>query len=140
MAILPDVNVWLAMAFQTHVHHESAKAWLAAIESPIFFCRLTQQGLLRIACNPKVFGADAVTLGQAWELYDAFQTDERIAYLDEPADLETKWRQLTENGSTKPNVWSDAYLAAFSIAAGLKVVTFDRDFLRFEGLDANLLT
>lgn len=30
---------------------------------------------------------------------------------------------------------TDAYLAAFAESAGLRMVTFDKDFERFEGLD-----
>jgi len=137
---LPDVNIWLALAFESHAHHPEAKAWLAGMDAgPIYFCRLTQQGFLRIASNPKAFGAEAVTLQQAWELYDAFVGDGRIAFLDEPANLETYWRQLTGKSDSSSKVWSDAYLAAFAIAASLNVVTFDRDFRVFEGVHSMIL-
>lgn len=63
MASLPDVNVWLALAFQTHSAASSAKS----------------------------------------------------------------------------SVWSDAYIAAFGMAAGLRVVTFDQGFLKFEEADAEIL-
>jgi uncharacterized protein len=38
-----------------------------------------------------------------------------------------------------PRYWTDAYLAAFAISAGLRMVTFDRDFEKFEGLSLLLL-
>jgi predicted nucleic acid-binding protein len=25
--LLPDVNVWFAMTFDSHIHHPSAKSW-----------------------------------------------------------------------------------------------------------------
>jgi predicted nucleic acid-binding protein len=28
--LLPDVNVWLALTFDSHVHHPVAKSWLTA--------------------------------------------------------------------------------------------------------------
>jgi toxin-antitoxin system PIN domain toxin len=136
---LPDV-LWLALAFESHAHHSAAKAWLAEIDAGlIYFCRLTQQGFLRIASNPKAFGDEAVTLQQAWRLYDAFLSDDRIALLDEPVDLESYWRQLTGKSDFTSKVWSDAYLAAFAIAANLSVVTFDRDFRSFEGVQSTIL-
>jgi len=31
--------------------------------------------------------------------------------------------------------WTDAYLAAFAKAGGLRLVSFDGDFVHFDGLD-----
>jgi predicted nucleic acid-binding protein len=28
---LPDINVWLALAFEAHFHHLAAKAWFNAL-------------------------------------------------------------------------------------------------------------
>lgn len=66
--LLPDVNVWLALAFNAHLHHPLAKQWFDALSTDIcFFCRLTQQGFLRLATNPSVFSSDALTLTDAWQ-------------------------------------------------------------------------
>ena len=58
---LPDINVWLALAFDSHIHHPDAKKWFDGLadDAICYFCRLTQLGFLRLATNPKVFGADA---------------------------------------------------------------------------------
>lgn len=37
-------------------------------------------------------------------------------------------------GQTSPNLWTDAYLAAFAKSGGLRLVSFDRGFTRFSGL------
>jgi predicted nucleic acid-binding protein len=29
--LLPDVNVWLALTFDSHIHHSAAKAWFDAL-------------------------------------------------------------------------------------------------------------
>lgn len=53
---LPDVNVWLALTFDSHHHHPDAKKWFDALPGQIcFFCRMTQQGFLRLSTNPTVF-------------------------------------------------------------------------------------
>jgi predicted nucleic acid-binding protein len=56
--------------------------------------------------------------------------------------LEGVWRQLAETETASPKLWMDAYLAAFAITGGLRLVTFDKDFRKFEnqGLDWLLLT
>jgi predicted nucleic acid-binding protein len=44
---LPDINVWLALAFDRHSHHAAAIAWYGNSNEPCSFCRWTQQGFLR---------------------------------------------------------------------------------------------
>jgi hypothetical protein len=40
MMFLPDVNVWLAMAFASHVHHTAAKNWDSVAFDPLLYFRL----------------------------------------------------------------------------------------------------
>src|SRR5438094_9199339 len=91
---LLDINVWLALTFDAHVHHPAAKTWFDGLPSATVccFCRLTQQGFLRLATNPSVFGKDAVTLQHAWQKYDLFLSDPRVPFAEEPALIETHWR------------------------------------------------
>ena len=45
MTYLADVNFWIALAFQRHIHSAAASEWFEKIpESSCAFCRLTQQG------------------------------------------------------------------------------------------------
>ena len=139
---LPDITLWLALAFEAHVHHEPAKAWFDALpESDIcLFSRLTQQGFLRLATNPKAFGAEAVTLTKAWELYDSLLADPRVSFGQEPADLERIWRDYTRADSFSPKVWSDAYLAAFARTGGHKLITFDKAMSKYADPDCTILS
>ncbi len=137
---LPDVNVWLALAFQSHLHHPSAKTWLERFGSAgCSFCRLTQQGFLRLATNPRAFGDEAVTMIAAWGLYDAICSDPRVGFAPEPVRLEPRWREYTQSGAFSPKVWNDAYLAAFADAADMQLVTFDKGFARYASLRVTIL-
>ena len=122
---LPDVNVWIALTFDGHVHHQAARRWLNEIEETVAFCRITQMGLLRLVTNRKVMGEAVLTQAQAWSDYDQFQKDPRVIFLNEPADLEDIWRGLTEQQNPKHS-WTDAYLLAFAKARDLAIVTFDQ--------------
>ena len=138
--LLPDVNVWLAMAFVTHTQHPHAKAWFdSAPENECAFCRMTQQGFLRLATNPKVFGPQAVSLTRAWQMYDDLQSDPRVVFVNEPAGLDSFWRGYTNNNTFSTHVWNDAYLAAFARAADFEIVTFDQGFTKFTGVKATIL-
>lgn len=138
---LPDINLWLALAFESHFHHSAAKRWFDGSPSgSFFFCRLTQQGFLRLATNPKVVKAEAVSLSRAWDLYDAILSDPRVAFVEESENIESFWRGYTQRPAFAPNVWSDAYLAAFTRTAGLELVTFDKGFAQYKNLSCTILS
>jgi uncharacterized protein len=138
---LPDINFWLALAFESHAHHLSAKTSMeSAAARSCCFCRATQMGFLRLSTNRKVFPLDALSLTEAWRVYDKLLADERVAFADEPEDVETGWRSATKFKTFSTNVWIDAYLAAFARAVGWEVVTFDRGFAKFKDLRHTILT
>lgn len=133
---LPDVNVWIALAFEAHSLHPAAKVWFDGIgDESCTFCRLTQQGFLRLATNPKAIGEDVLTLNEAWALYDSIVGDPRIRLEPEPVGIEATWRTFTQGDTFSTKVWSDAYLAAFAKTSGLRLVTCDKGFHRYSGLD-----
>ena len=133
---LVDANVWLALAVDAHVHHQTAMNWFAGqAESTCAFCRLTQLALLRHLTNPKIMdSANVQTQNQAWGVYDAFVSDPRVIYLEEPAGLTATFKALTRGSRPAHKDWSDAFLASFAICSGLEVVRFDADFTRFRNL------
>lgn len=137
---LPDVNMWLALTFESHVHHSAGKRWFDSVQDQdVLFCRMTQQGFLRLASNPKAFDQEAVSLLDAWRFYDAFLADPRISFAAEPRGLDIVWRGFTELRSFSPKVWNDAFLAAFALAAGLDLVTFDKAMGQYNGLRHTVL-
>ena len=63
---LPDVNIWLALTLSGHSQHPVARSWLDGQEAltSIFFCRATQQGLVRLLTTVEVlagFGIPPLT-------------------------------------------------------------------------------
>jgi hypothetical protein len=51
------LNVWVALAYEGHQHHESATAWFAKLnEETVYFCRFIQLGLLRLLTHPSACG------------------------------------------------------------------------------------
>ena len=129
MPFLADINVWVALAFRSHQFHDVAAKWFMACGvRTCAFCRVTQQGFLRLATNQRVVGPGAATFDDAWRFFDAFMDDERVFYAAEPAGIEIEWRRLTHGARRSPNAWTDAYLAAFAIKGGFEIATFDRGF------------
>jgi hypothetical protein len=129
--LFPDINVWVALTYDRHVHHIMAREWFEGLAptARLFFCRLTQLGLLRLLSAAAVMGPDHVKSQQeAWKAYDRWLEDERVDLLDEPSGLEAHFRALTRSPHASPKDWADSYLAAFAQASRLTVVTFDRAF------------
>jgi toxin-antitoxin system PIN domain toxin len=141
---LADSNVWLALALSKHEFHGAAGRWLRRQppRSTVDFCRSTQQSFLRLLTTSAVlapYGIPALTNQAAWAAYDGFRADERIGWAEEPVDLESTWKELAAGAKASPKLWMDAYLAAFAMLAGQQLVTTDKAFLQFKGLDCYVL-
>jgi uncharacterized protein len=126
--LFPDINVWVALNFQRHVHHASAAQWYEALpdEARLVFSRQTQLGLFRILTTQAVMGNEVLAQRECWQIYDRWIATGQVAWADEPLDLEIALRELSEGSTSSPKAWMDAYLAAFAEAAHLTLVTLDR--------------
>jgi len=146
-ARLFDTSVWLAATFDQHPAHNAARQALrqATAAEAAVFCRATQQSFLRLlstAALTKAYGVAALTNRDALLTLDNLQALPQVAWRDEPPAAFGLWRSLAALDSASPKVWMDAYLAAFAIAAGLRLVTMDKDFNNFlpHGLEVVLLS
>jgi toxin-antitoxin system PIN domain toxin len=142
---LADSNVWLALALSKHEFHRAAREWFVR-QSPreaVLFCRSTQQSFLRLLTTAAVFipyGIPALSNKTAWSAYEGFLADERIARAGEPRGLEQLWKRLAGGPKASPKLWMDAYLAAFAMSGGYPLVTTDKTFNQFKGLELVVLS
>lgn len=141
---LPDVNIWMALALSGHSHHDVAEQWLESQEvlSSIFFCRTTQQALVRLLTTKEVLACYRIpplSNRQAWEVVDDFMADERITFAGEPAGVEEAWKAFAIRDTNSPKLWMDAWLAAFATCSGFQLITTDKAFSQFKGLDFQLV-
>lgn len=136
MRFLPDVNVLFPLMVSRHAHRSAALEWFdGRNEGQVAICRLTKLGVLRLLCTPQIMGADVLTPKAAIEAFGALEDDERIVFAAEPEGVDDVLKRFVARCATTPNLWSDAYLAAFAKQAGLKLVSFDRGFAKFPGWD-----
>jgi uncharacterized protein len=123
----PDLNVWIALSSTRHAHHARAVEWLRGLnEVRLVFCRYTQLGFLRLLTTQAVMGEDTLTQIQAWDEYDAWLKSGLAVLLEEPIQIEETFRSFARQSRSSPKEWADSYLAAFSVASGIRLVTFDR--------------
>lgn len=58
-------------------------------------------------------GGRPLTNSEAWGVYDAFLSDERVRRFPELPALDERFRSLTNLPQASPKRWVDAYLAAY---------------------------
>ena len=134
MIDLLDINLWLSLVDQRHLHHPVVRAyWSQNGDRQFAFCRVTMLGFLRLITSHKAV-ANPKTHAAAWSIYQEFKALPNIRFLTEPPHLETSFHSLTTEVDLPNRMWTDAYLAAFAITSGSRLVSFDADFARFPGL------
>jgi len=122
------VNVWLALEHEIHPHHPAASKWGGSLDANavVYFCRFTQLGLLQLLTNQSAMGADVLTQSQAWKAFDALLAHPGNRMIEEPHGIDPVFRRFTDRRQSSTKQWADGYLAAFALAAGIQLVTFDK--------------
>lgn len=71
-ADLPDLNVWLALAWPAHSHHQHAiHYWEQQAADQVLFCTVTALGLIRLVCQLKLMGTAVRNAAEASALLKA---------------------------------------------------------------------
>jgi toxin-antitoxin system PIN domain toxin len=133
---LPDVNVWFALGFPDHPRHACAvRYWQEEAAPRQAFCRVTNLGLVRLYTNRTAMLEAPMTVPEAWTAYQKLRAAPGVQWADEPPECDALLGRWAVSGDFTPRLWTDAYLAAFTVAAGFRLVSMDGDFDRFKGLD-----
>ena len=143
-----DTNMWIAFHFKGHPHHALAAEFMRhrSVDEPAHFSRPVELSWLRLVTTASIcrgYNAASLSNPAAIKALLHWLAQPNIHCLDtEPEGTRALWFELAAIPSASPKVWMDAYLAAFTIRAGLPFATLDSDFRRFEaaGLQLHLLS
>ena len=136
-----DANVLIHAANADAREHASAQKWIEAALSgtePIGFAWMALLAFVRLSTRHGLLLkplriADAFGLLEDW-------LGAHHAIVIHPGDNHAAiLRTLLEPFGTAGDLTSDAHLAAMAIEHGAELVSFDRDFSRFEGLRTVIL-
>lgn len=137
---LLDLNVWLALSASEHPFHPRARQyWREEAGDRLVFCRVTMLGFLRLTTNATAMGGQPLTAREAWAAYVTWRRLDYVSLAPEPDGCEALLADWGEREIVPPRLWTDAYIAAFAMKGAYRVVTFDQDFKRFDGLEVLLL-
>ncbi|MBI3947634.1 MAG: hypothetical protein HY321_17065 [Armatimonadetes bacterium] len=124
-AFLPDVNVLIAFAWPSHVHHRLARAWFARSAAAGWAtCPFTQSGFVRISSNPRIVDG-AVTPREALALLRQMTEIGRHAFWPDDLDF-TRPADVPTGLLVERRQATDAYLLGLAIRRGGRLVTLDR--------------
>lgn len=134
--IIVDANVLLYAVNEAEPRHEIARGWLDRAlggSETVGFTWVVLLAFLRLSTKVGLFPRP-LSVDSALETVRAW-LHEGPAVIVEPTSrhLDVLAALLSPKG-TGGNLTSDAHLAAIASECGAAVVTFDRDFERFEGV------
>jgi toxin-antitoxin system PIN domain toxin len=136
MRDLLDASVWLPLSAPDHVHYSRARRyWDDEAAGELAFCRVTALALLRHLTSPRILGEAALDGRAAWRALETWLALPQITLLSEPAGLDELLGQWAGQLDLRAGKWTDAYLAAFAVASGCRLVAFDRDFRRYPAIE-----
>lgn len=124
-AFLLDVNVLLALAWPTHVHHAAAHVWLNDHGLSVWAtCPLTQLGFVRLSMQPAVVKVPLL-FGDAMAALDQITTSPAHHYWPLEVGL-AGIRDEIRRGIVGHHQLTDAVLLELAIRHGGQLATFDR--------------
>ena len=131
-----DANVLLYAVNRNAPRHASARDWLDEALSGgarVAFCWVVLLAFLRLSTNGRIFDeplsvSDAITQAEDWLAQPA------AAVVEPTARHLGVVQQLLAPLETGGNLVNDAHLAALAIEHRCTVVSYDTDFLRFNGV------
>lgn len=139
---LGDISFWLALIWDGHARHTAARRWFQTVPpGALVQCRLAELGVLRLLTNRTVMEQERLAPVEAMAKLQLLSGDVRIGFQPEPPGWRFRFESLVRGQQEQGYSidWTDTYLAAFAYAAGLAIVTLDRDFERFADLPKEIL-
>ncbi len=128
-----DSNVALPLILEQHPHRSVAAAWWdKRPDQSVLFTLPVRMSVLRLLTNRALMGDGVLSPSMAWETLGSLTGDARsVVHHDTPVGLDLIWLRLVRGRVPSPNLWTDAWLAAYAEAADAEMTTFDKGFRSF---------
>jgi uncharacterized protein len=134
--LVVDANVLVHAVNTASREHAIARSWLESAlagDETVGLAWTVILAFLRLTTHPSVFSRP-LSLSEAALAVESWLASP-VAVTPEPSGRHLALlRGLLEEAGTAGNLVGDAHLAALAVEHGATVVSFDRDFARFEGV------
>jgi toxin-antitoxin system PIN domain toxin len=126
---LLDVNVFIALLPENHIHHQLVTAWFNTPDLKWAICPFTEAGFLRNATAPR---PGQITISEATAVLARIAQAPGYHYLPITADWHTLSRPFFARLYGAKQV-TDAYLLGLAVRDGLVLVTMDKAIMHLAG-------
>ena len=134
MTFLFDVNLLMALLWESHEHHRTARAWLRRV-THFTTCPVSQLGFARVSSHPLL--GYSMSPDQAFGVLRRFLSDSRHRFV--PDDLSCEDRVVRTDLMSGASQVTDHYLVALARQHGLTLATFDEPLARAFGSEVGLV-
>jgi toxin-antitoxin system PIN domain toxin len=125
MVSLLDVNLLIALAWPTHIHHRVALDWFRENQALGWAtCPLTQSGFVRVSANEKAL-PDAKTLQEAVSLLRQIVAHSNHQFWEDDVSLATS-QHFDVTRLTGYRQVTDAHLVTLALHRGGRLATLER--------------
>lgn len=135
---LIDTNLLVYATFAGAPEHDRARGWLegrlAEGEGTVVLCWPVVYAFLRLITSARVFGRDAVTVGDGWAVAAAYLEQPSVRLVTAGAGHPAIAAELARTPGLRSDDVPDVEIAALAIEHGLALATHDHGFLRFARL------
>lgn len=131
-----DANVLLYAINEDSEHHRAAREWLDHALSGgerVAFTWVALLALVRVATHPRIFPRP-LTPKEAMARVTAWLASPHAVVVAPAPDHDRVLTTLLGSTGVGGNVVNDAHLAAMALEQRCEIVTYDRDFQRFDGV------
>jgi toxin-antitoxin system PIN domain toxin len=138
--VVVDANVLLYAVDSATTHHEHSRSWLDASlagTEAVGLAWIALLAFIRVGTNASIFPApmsadEATGQVETWLAAPA-------AVIAQPTPRHASLlRGLLRDSGTAGNLTTDAHLAVLALEHGAEIVSYDRDFARFPGVQQRL--
>lgn len=126
---LLDVNVFLALLSENHIHHQLVTSWFNVPGLQWAICPFTEVGFLR---NATAARSGQITLSEATAVLARIARQPGYHYLPITADWQTLCSPFFPRLYGTKQV-TDAYLLGLAVRNGLVLVTMDKGVMHLAG-------
>lgn len=134
--LLVDANVLLHAVNETSPQHPASRRWLSDSlqgDEPVAFTWSVLLAFLRVSTHPAVFSRP-LRADQAAAVVEGWLAAPHAIVVAPTNRHLPLLRGLLRTAGTAGNLVNDAHLAALTLEHAATMVSFDRDFARFEGI------